>query len=65
MPSSLKTSVRRIKARIHGVLDLGQFSRNGTTDEMQIFNIADFVTCLWGLDNNVLKLLQIRFYPVK
>ncbi len=28
-----------------------------------VFNIADFVDYLWGLDNNGLKLLQVRFYP--
>lgn len=33
------------------------------TDEW-VFNIADFVTYLWSLDNKGLKLLQIRFYPV-
>ena len=30
-----------------------------------VFNIGDFVTYLWDLDNNNLKLLQVRFYPVK
>jgi len=28
-----------------------------------VFNVADFVRYLWGLDNNGVKLLQIRFYP--
>ncbi len=28
-----------------------------------VFNIGDFVTYLWGLDNSGLKLLQVRFYP--
>jgi hypothetical protein len=28
-----------------------------------IFNIGDFVTYLWDVDNTGLKLLQIRFYP--
>jgi hypothetical protein len=28
-----------------------------------VFNIADFVQYFWNLDNNGLKLLQIRFYP--
>ncbi len=28
-----------------------------------IFNIGDFVTYLWDIDNNGLKLLQVRFYP--
>ena len=28
-----------------------------------VFNIADFVEYLWDLDNNGVKLLQVRFYP--
>jgi len=28
-----------------------------------VFNIADFVTYLWSVTNNGLKLLQVRFYP--
>jgi hypothetical protein len=28
-----------------------------------VFNISDFVTYLWDIDNNGLKLLQVRFYP--
>jgi hypothetical protein len=28
-----------------------------------VFNIGDFVTYLWNLENNGLKLLQVRFYP--
>ncbi len=35
---------------------------NTYTDEW-VFNIGDFVTYLWNLDNNGLKLLQVRFYP--
>jgi len=30
-----------------------------------VFNIGDFVTYLWSLDNSGVKLLQVRFYPVK
>ncbi|UCC31609.1 MAG: hypothetical protein JSU86_04885 [Phycisphaerales bacterium] len=30
-----------------------------------VFNIGDFVEYLWQLDNNGLKLLQVRFYPVR
>ena len=30
-----------------------------------VFNIGDFVTYLWDTNNNGLKLLQVRFYPVK
>jgi hypothetical protein len=28
-----------------------------------VFNIADFVTYLWSVDNKGTKLLQVRFYP--
>jgi hypothetical protein len=28
-----------------------------------VFNIGDFVTYLWDVDNSGLKLLQVRFYP--
>ena len=28
-----------------------------------VFNIGDFVEYLWDIDNNGLKLLQVRFYP--
>jgi hypothetical protein len=31
--------------------------------EEWVFNIGDFVTYLWNLENNGLKLLQVRFYP--
>ena len=34
------------------------------TDEW-VFNIGDFVTYLWGIDNNGVKNLQVRFYPVQ
>jgi hypothetical protein len=30
-----------------------------------VFNIGDFVTYLWDVQNNGLKLLQVRFYPVE
>lgn len=32
-------------------------------DTTWVFNIADFVDYLWGIDNSGTKLLQIRFYP--
>ncbi len=32
------------------------------TDEW-VFNIADFAQYFWDIDNNGLKLLQVRFYP--
>ncbi len=28
-----------------------------------VFNVGDFVGYLWSMDNNGLKLLQVRFYP--
>ena len=28
-----------------------------------VFNIADFAQYFWDIDNNGLKLLQVRFYP--
>jgi hypothetical protein len=31
--------------------------------EEWVFNIGDFVEYLWDLDNNGVKLLQVRFYP--
>jgi len=30
-----------------------------------VFNIGDFVTYLWDMENAGLKLLQVRFYPVQ
>jgi hypothetical protein len=32
-------------------------------DTTWVFNVADFVNYLWGVDNNGAKLVQIRFYP--
>ena len=29
-----------------------------------VFNIADFVSAFWNVDNNGVKVLQIRFYPL-
>ena len=43
--------------------DLVQVYLNRYEDKW-VFSIADFVTYLWNLDNNGLKLLQVRFYPV-
>jgi hypothetical protein len=34
-------------------------------DDEWVFNIAEFVDYLWSADNYGLKLLQVRFYPVK
>jgi hypothetical protein len=42
--------------------DLLVFWEKEYSDEW-VFNIGDFVTYLWNLDNNKLKLLQVRFYP--
>jgi hypothetical protein len=33
-------------------------------DDYWVFNIADFVSAFWKMDNNGVKLLQIRFYPL-
>lgn len=46
-----------------GTLDLTAYCTT-YTDEW-VFGIGDFVTYLWGLQNNGLKLLQVRFYPVR
>ena len=32
-------------------------------ENMWVFNIGDFVTYLWDVNNDGLKLLQVRFYP--
>jgi hypothetical protein len=32
-------------------------------EDTWMFNVAEFVQSVWGLDNNGMKLLQIRFYP--
>ena len=41
-----------------------QITANCATYESKwVFNIADFVGYLWDVDNNGLKLLQVRFYP--
>jgi hypothetical protein len=34
------------------------------TDPTWVFNIADFVSAFWNVDNNGVKVLQIRFYPL-
>jgi hypothetical protein len=36
---------------------------NSYTEPTWVFNIGDFVTYLWDVENNGLKLLQVRFYP--
>ncbi len=46
-----------------GTVELSSYCKS-YTDEW-VFNIGDFVTYLWDIDNNNLKLLQVRFYPVK
>lgn len=33
------------------------------TDAAWVFNIAEFVQYLWSIENNGVKLLQVRFYP--
>jgi hypothetical protein len=34
-----------------------------TYTDVWVFNIGDFVTYLWNVDNNGVRLLQVRFYP--
>lgn len=46
-------------------VETGAYCR--TTDETEsqwVFNIADFVGMIWGLDNNNSYNIQIRFYPL-
>jgi hypothetical protein len=45
-----------------GTVDTTMYCRSYTNE--WVFNIGDFVTYLWDLENNGLKLLQVRFYPV-
>ena len=35
-----------------------------TFDPTWVFNIAEFVSAFWNVDNNGVKILQIRFYPL-
>lgn len=35
-----------------------------TYEDTWVFNIADFVEYFWNIDNNGVKLIQIRFYPL-
>lgn len=44
-----------------GTIDVTAYCKS-YTDEW-VFNIGDFVTEMWGIDNSGLKLLQVRFYP--
>jgi hypothetical protein len=41
------------------------YCQSYATGPQWIFNIADFVDLLWGIDSNGSKLLQIRFYPIQ
>ena len=36
----------------------------GEEDPVWVFNIAEFVDYLWNMDNNGVKVLQVRFYPI-
>jgi hypothetical protein len=36
----------------------------GGYSEAWVFNIADFVQYLWGITNDGVKLVQVRFYPI-
>ena len=46
-----------------GTVDTTAYCRSYSNE--WVFNIGDFVTEVWGIDNNGLKLLQVRFYPVQ
>lgn len=46
-----------------GTVDTTAYCRSYTNE--WVFNIGDFVTYLWDMQNNGLKLLQVRFYPVQ
>ena len=47
-----------------GTCPVGYVPTDCTTyDGEWVFNIADFVEYLWGLDNTGVKLIQVRFYP--
>ena len=39
------------------------FCKDYSTDPQWVFNVGDLVGYLWSMDNNGLKLLQLRFYP--
>jgi hypothetical protein len=46
-----------------GCADVTVHCKDYSEDPEWIFNIADLVTYLWDVDNQGLKLLQVRFYP--
>jgi hypothetical protein len=46
-----------------GTLDLTAYCTSYANE--WVFNIGDFVTYMWGMENNGLKHLQVRFYPVR
>jgi hypothetical protein len=46
-----------------GTSEVTAFCRTYTNE--WVFNIGDFVTYLWSLDNNGLRNLQVRFYPIR
>ena len=46
-------------------LDVGAYCRTyDETEQQWIFNIADFVGLIWGIDNNGSYNIQVRFYPL-
>jgi hypothetical protein len=46
-----------------GSVSVSAFCKTYTNE--WVFNIGDFVEYLWSLDNNGIKLMQVRFYPAK
>ena len=39
------------------------YCQDYSEDPQWIFNVGDLLGYLWSMDNNGLKLLQVRFYP--
>jgi len=39
------------------------YCKDYSTNPQWVFNVGDLVGYLWSMDNNGLKLLQVRFYP--
>jgi len=44
-------------------IEVTAYCKDYSTDPQWVFNVGDLVGYLWSMDNNGLKLLQIRFYP--
>jgi len=44
-------------------IEVTAYCKDYSTDPQWVFNVGDLVGYLWSMDNNGLKLLQVRFYP--